>query len=179
MPKMELATTEPGFAAPFRTKREGHPLRSVHDTESLSALLPSGELWTRHGGSIYALACTLLGDEEAAIRAVALGLADFARSNESPSPDRARRSMARHVYWRSGELADVTSRAPHLPPAMVGLGQLAQLQRACLALCVFGGHNHREAAGLLGVPPQTVAEMLTAGLRELGRLATAGPSAGA
>ena len=46
-----------------------------------------------------------------------------------------------------------------------------ELQRASLALCVFGGLTHREAAALLGVPPSTVAELLTAGLRELGRLA--------
>ena len=80
--------------------------------------------------------------------------------------------MARHVYWRSHELADKTPRTLHLLPAMIWLGQLAQLQRACLALCTFGGHTHRETAALLGVPPMTVAELLTAGLREVGRLVT-------
>ena len=54
---------------------------------------------------------------------------------------------------------------------MVWLGQLAELQRACLALCLFGGHNYREAAGLLGLPPMTVADLLTSGLREVKRLA--------
>ena len=62
---------------------------------------------------------------------------------------------------------------------MVWLGQLAQLQRACLALCVFGGLTHREAADLLDVPPSTVAELLTAGLRELGRLAAGGTATSA
>jgi len=47
-------------------------------------------------------------------------------------------------------------------------------QRASLALCVFGGLTHREAAALLDVPPGTVAALLTAGLRELGRLAAGG-----
>ena len=55
---------------------------------------------------------------------------------------------------------------------MVWLGELAQLQRAGLALCVFGGHTYREAAGLLGLPPTTVAELLTSALREVNRLTT-------
>ena len=66
-----------------------------------------------------------------------------------------------------------------LPPLMVWLGQLAQLQRASLALCVFGGLTHREAADLLGVPPSTVAELLTAGLHELGQLAAGGAATSA
>ena len=142
--------------------------------DSPSAGLPLEDLWDRHGRSVYALACTLLGDEVAAARAVLLGMTDLANSSESLSAEDARRSMARHVYWRSQELAGDTSRTLHLPPAMVRLGELAQLQRASLALCVFGGHTHREAAGLLGVPPMTVAELLTAGLKEVGRLATDG-----
>jgi DNA-directed RNA polymerase specialized sigma24 family protein len=62
---------------------------------------------------------------------------------------------------------------------MVWLGQLVELQRACLALCVFGGFTHREAAELIGVPPNTVAELLTAGLRELEHLAADGTTASA
>jgi hypothetical protein len=129
-------------------------------------------LWDRHGRAVHALACALLGDEDAADRAVALGMTDLARSTERVSVDNARRLMARYVYRRTQDLAGRTPTTLDLPPVMVWLGQLAHLQRASLALCVFGGHTHREAAGLLGVPPATVAELLTAGLRELGRLAT-------
>lgn len=142
--------------------------------DSLSAELQLEDLWDRYGRSVYALACTLLGDDLAATRAVTLGVSDLAHATESMSDEDARRSMACRVYRRSQELASQTSRTLALPPAMVWLGQLAQLQRACLALCVFGGLTHREAADLLGVPPTTVAELLTAGLRELGRLATRG-----
>jgi DNA-directed RNA polymerase specialized sigma24 family protein len=67
-----------------------------------------------------------------------------------------------------------TPRTLRLPPSMVWLGQLAQLQRACLALCLFGGHTHREAASLLGVPSMTVAGLLTSGLKDLGLLAAGG-----
>ncbi len=129
------------------------------------------ELWDRHGASVYALACALLGDETAAARAVTQGMTDLARSDGSVSADEARRSWARHVYWRSQELAGETSRTPDLPSTMVWLGQLARLQRSCLALCLFGGHTHREAAALLGVSPTTVADLLTSGLREVRRLA--------
>ncbi len=66
-----------------------------------------------------------------------------------------------------------------LPPAMVWVSQLARLQRASLALCVFGGLTYREAAALLDVPPVTVADLLTAGLRELGRLAAGTAATGA
>jgi hypothetical protein len=147
--------------------------------DRLYAELHLADLWDRHGRSVYALACTLLGDEAAAIQAVTLGMNDLAQSTESVPAKDARRFMARHVYWRSKEFANEPFRTLHLPPAMVWLGQLAQLQRACLALCVFGGHTHREAAGLLGVPAMTVAELLTAGLREVGRFAAGGTSTSA
>ena len=137
------------------------------------------DLWDLHGTSVYALACALLGDETAAAQAVTLGMADLAGSPGSVSPTDARRSWARHVYWRSQELAGETSTTSHLPPAMVWLGHLAPLQRACLALCVFGGHSRREAADLLGVPPTTVADLLTAGLREVARAAAGRTAASA
>jgi hypothetical protein len=131
------------------------------------------DLWERHGRAAYALACALLGNEAAASRAVTLAMTDLAQSGEFASGN-PRRSLARHVYWRSLELVRETPRTLRLPPSMVWLGQLAQLQRACLALCLFGGHTHREAAGLLGVPSMTVAGLLTSGLKELGLLAAGG-----
>jgi len=130
--------------------------------------------WDRNGGSAYALAYALLGDEVAAAEAVTRAMADLARSNRGVSTEEARRSLARHVYLHAQEPAGETSGAVQLPPVMVWVSQLARLQRASLALCVFGGLTHREAAALLDVPPRTVADLLTAGLRELGRLAAAG-----
>ena len=133
-------------------------------------------LWDRHGASAYALACALLGDEVTAAEAVRLAMADLARSDRGVSTEQARRRLARHVYRHTQDSAGETSGAVLLPPVMVWVSQLARLQRASLALCVFGGLTHREAAALLDVPPSTVAELLTAGLRELGRFA-AGASA--
>jgi len=176
---MRLATYEPGVGHRVPPEATGNTRHTAPGVESLRGR-QFGNLWDRHGRSVYALAYTLLGgDDEAATRAVTLGMTDLARSSDSVSTKDARRSMARHVYWRSQEIADKTRRTTDLPPAMVWLSQLAQLQRACLALCVFGGHTHREAAGVLDVPPMMAAELLTAGLRELGRLATGGLSTGA
>ena len=132
------------------------------------------DLWDRHGGSAYALACALLGNEVAAAEAVRLAMADLAHSIRGVSTQEARRCLVRHVYRHTQELAGETSGAVLLPPVMVWVSQLARLQRASLALCVFGGLTHREAAALLDVPPSTVADLLTAGLRELGRLAARG-----
>jgi len=145
------------------------PAGRANDPESRTALQFEG-LWDGHARSVYTLACALLGDETSAAQAVTLAMTDLA-SSAGGAPTDARRSWARHVYWRSQELAGQTSRTPHLPPAMVWLSQLAQLQRACLALCLFGGHSQQDAADLLGVPPMTVADLLTAGLREVERFA--------
>ena len=133
---------------------------------SKSAPLSLADLWGAHGASVYALACALLVDEEAAAEVVTLAMTDYARSSDGQSSGDARRSLARRVYWRRQEIAD-RGPATQIPAVMVRLDQLAQLQRACLAVCVFGGHTYPEAADLLGVPPTTVAELLTAGLREV------------
>lgn len=134
------------------------------------------DLWDRHGGPAYALACALLGNEAAAAEAVRLAMADLARSIRDVSTEEARRSLVRHVYRHAQEPGCETSGAVLLPPVMVWVSQLARLQRASLALCGFGGLTHREAAALLDVPPGTVADLLTSSLRELGRL-TAGATA--
>jgi DNA-directed RNA polymerase specialized sigma24 family protein len=154
--------------------------RRVHTAPRAKAQsAPAGEvsrreledLWDRHGGAAYAVACALLGDEAAAAEVVRLAMLDLARSVRGVSTEEARRRLVRHVYGHAQEHAADASGAAPLPPGMVQLSQLARLQRASLALCVFGGLTHREAAALLDVPSSTVAALLTSGLRELGRLA--------
>jgi hypothetical protein len=148
-----------------RSVRRAHPAPVALPVEGSAE-----DLWERHGRPLFTLACVLLGDETAAGQAVTSALAEV-RPSSGASPGETRRTLARHVY-RSSQAVVGSPRTAQLPPSMVWLGQLAQLQRASLALCVFGGHTHREAAALLGVAPRTVAELLTAGLREIGRLAT-------
>jgi DNA-directed RNA polymerase specialized sigma24 family protein len=98
-------------------------------------------------------------------------MADVASSIRDVSTQEAPRCLVGHVYRHTQEFAGATPGAALLSPVMVSMSQLAPVQRASLALCVFGGLTHREAAALLDVPPSTVADLLTTGLRELGRLA--------
>lgn len=164
--------------APRSGATAGRPILSAHDSSATTSAAGSEitpvqamavEAWERHGAAAYALACALLGDEQAASRAVTRAMADFVLT--PVSPDEARRTLARHVYRRCEELAENTPRTLRLPPAMVWIGQLAQAQRTCLALCLYGGHTHREAAALVGLSPVTVAGLLSSGLRELGHIA--------
>ena len=124
-------------------------------------------LWRDHGRAAYSLACALLGDEAVAKRAVVLGMTDFARSHVGASGAGTRRSLARHVYRRSTELASATTRASALSPTMAGITQLARIQRACLALCAFGGHSYADAAELVDIAPLTAAQLVTSGLYDL------------
>ena len=189
---MELTAQAPGLVG-ARAGVRGHRWGPAPEAESRRAQITSRaetesapesavtrpeleDLWDRHGGSAYALACALLGNEVAAAEAVRLAMANLARSIRGLSTEEARRCLVRHVYRHTREPAGETSGAVLLPPVMVWVSQLARLQRASLALCVFGGLTHREAAALLDVPPSTVADLLTAGLRELGRLAAGAPA---
>ena len=148
---MELTGQAPGFVG-ARTWRELE------------------DLWERHGAYAYGLACALLGNDVAAADAVRLAMADLARSVRDVPTGEARPFLVRHVYRHAQEPAGPTSDPGRLPPVMVWVSRLARLQRASLALCVFGELTHREAAELLDVAPGTVAGLLTSGLRELGRL---------
>jgi hypothetical protein len=157
VPREDVTLTRPSYAGQRRLTSTGHTARQAE------------HLLTGHGRAAFALACALLGNEEMAVRATSLGIVDLACSPAVPAAG-TRRALARRVYWRCEQIAGETTRGVHQPATMVRLRQLARLQRACLALCVFGGHTYREAASLLGVPPLTVARSLTSGLTELGHL---------
>jgi ANTAR domain-containing protein len=140
------------------------------------------ELWDRHGTSLYAMACALLGDESAALRAVTLGMMDLYRQPELDArlrADEALRSAARCIYRRAdAEVPDDSIRwSMTATPVMTRLGEVALSQRRTLALCVFGGHTYREAAATLDTPPGTVARLLISGLLELTRMKSTGQDA--
>ena len=100
-------------------------------------------------------------------------MADLAHSTSVLADGEARRRLARTIYRHAQQPVGELTGADRLPRPMVWLSRIARLQRASLALCVYGGLTHREAAMLLDVPPATVAELITAGLREINRLAAA------
>lgn len=165
----------PAGARP-RLRRASVSIRHVaSDVEARTPPALEG-LWERHGRSLYAMACALLGDETAAVQVVTLAMVDLARTDAENWPTDIPRYLSDRVYRRSQALTtEPPSPSPGLP-IMGWLARLARLQRSCLALCAFGGYTHREAAVLLDVAPATVAEMLTSGLRELGHLAGGGPA---
>lgn len=140
-------------------------------TDTASSTAWAEDLWESHGTPVYWMAYAVLGDETAAMQAVALGMVDHVRRDHENTPaDEVRRALARHVYLRSAELASQSSASTKPPPLMEQLAQIARLQRASLALCTYGGHTYGEAAEVLGISPHTAAQLLTAGLHELSRL---------
>ncbi len=125
------------------------------------------ELWDGHGGAAYALACALCGNESVAAEAVGRAIADLSGSIDGVSTEEVQRRLVRQVHLHAQVVVDEVVGGVALPPVIAWVSRFARLQRASLALCVFGGLTHREAAVLLGVPPSTVADLLRAGLREL------------
>lgn len=171
--------SRPMYAAPAGKTRSRHGRRAFAARPApavavkTAATDPYGwaeDLWNSHGKSVYSLAHALLGDETAAMQAVALGMVDFVRRDTTAPAEDTGRTLARLVYLRSSELVRETSPSADLTPALRWLAQLAQLQRASLALCTFGGHTYEDAAKVLGIAPLTVAQLLTSGLNELSRL---------
>lgn len=130
------------------------------------------ELWDRHATGVYNFAFALLGDETSAAQALRLGMTDLGVMDapDASGDGAAHRSWTRNVYARSQELAATSAEPVGAEPlsASTAWFPLPRLQRACVALCLFGGHTYREVAQLLDVSPMAVAELLTCGLRDAG-----------
>lgn len=129
-------------------------------------------LWAAHGASLFALARALLGDGEAARDVVCSAMADLydgTGPRADTTPETLRRAAA-HLYHRcQGDLDRPAAAAASARPAAVRLGELPTVQRAALALCLYGGHSYQLAAARLGLPAEVVADLLRTGLRELRR----------
>lgn len=177
MRSQELASTPSPSARPAGELRCRHRLTarpgvtpSVTGTPRAAPDTSAEDLWNNHGQRVYSLAHALLGDETAAMRAVAMGMVDLVRTDGAVPARDTGCALARHVYLRSTALSQEAPRRTGLLPAMERLAQLADLQRASIALCAFGGHTYGCAAEVLGIAPPTVAQLLTSGLAEISRL---------
>jgi hypothetical protein len=120
------------------------------------------------------LACALLGESSRAELEVAHGIAAFCAQHDHVPPradDDARRSLARIVYARccdGSEPMPPPGSQSSRSPVLAWLLKLSTIQRATLALCMFGAHDHHQAAELMGLPPADVAATLRAGMRAIG-----------
>lgn len=178
-----LTYRDPGvmmFADPNGTESGTRSQQGLHDrVHTRGGALSPEQLWDVHGSALFSLACTLIGDEPAALNAVTWAMVDL-YSHSDTVPDmpsgEALREAAECVFRRChAELADThEQRTMILPPLMAWLGEITRDQRDALALCVFGGHTYGKAASLLDLPSDVVAGLLTSGLQELTRLAAAG-----
>ncbi len=131
------------------------------------------QFWELHRAALFALAVALLGNREAALKAVCLAMVDLYAENslgDDMSSETLRRA-AGHVYNRceGGLTSPTAAPAAGAHPGVVRLGELATAQRAAVALCVYGAHTYQLAAVRLGMPAEVVADLLNAGLRELCR----------
>ncbi len=162
----------PVHRRPGRPRTRSSRTSSARPGERSLDLAPE-QFWDLHGVSLFALARALLGDREAALRAVCLAMVDL-YAEDVPGADAGPETLRRAaglVYDRcdGGRTRPPTARAAGGHPATVGLGELATAQRAAVALCSYGGHTYQLAAARLDLPDEVVADLLTSGLRELSR----------
>lgn len=134
---------------------------------------------TRHGSTLYTLAHVLAGDREHAeqlvLQAIFTGRAGGVTRNPADPQDGLRR-LARLIYlqWCAdvGPKSVPAASAPQPgalagPTLLLGLKAMPHEQRAAVALCMFGGHSYRQAAEVLVLPAEAVAELLRDALYEL------------
>jgi hypothetical protein len=131
------------------------------------------ETYMRHGAALFALAVVLLEDPEDAELLVTRALLDSCTPPDLTSPLLNRRDLARYVYvlWARNRTPPDTapvhrsrrSRGRKTPRLNVG-GRLSQLQRASIALALFGDHTYIEIASLMDLPAGEVADHMRSGL---------------
>jgi hypothetical protein len=125
------------------------------------------DLWDRHGGSLLALARTLLGDTSAAQRAVASALTTLYQEQGEPEAGQALQAAARCVFAHSEAMRSRTSLVAFETTRTSGTSpfrRMALNQRRILALCVYGGHTFRDAAAVMGISDDTAARLISTGL---------------
>lgn len=183
---------EPGFLMSAPTDKTVPGARSPRGLHSLpngpvagpAAGIGPEQFWDLHGTLLFSLACALLGDEAAALRAVSLGMVDLyswsdAQADESPEVTLAAGAGCVYTRCYAGLSEPLLGRSMTVPPLMFWLGELARGQRAALALCVFGGHTYQQAATRLDIPAEDAANLLRSGLHDLCRLAASGSESSA
>lgn len=161
----------PGHGRPGMSRTRPWRTFGAYRPEGRDLELSPEHFWNLHGSSLFALARALLGDHDAAVRAVCLAMVDLYTwdvPGVGTSPETLRRAAGLVFDRCEGGLArQGAGSAAGGHPAVVRLGELAAAQRAAVALCVYGGHTYQLAAVRLELPAEVVADLLRSGLREL------------
>ena len=161
-----MSSSHRGTAVWLRPTPRKMPINGWHGTEP-------DQVWARHGTALYSLACAIAGNHAGAQRAISTGMTnylDLAEDRPGPESNEAIHALAPFVWLAHQRRVQdhARHRAVHLlPPLMDRLRELALLQRASIALWVFGGLDRREVADLLGQSPTAIATLLRCGLRDL------------
>ena len=116
----------------------------------------------RHGTDLHAVATVLTSDPELAQQLVVLAVRT---SLPDDGLDRLSGTVVR--AWLDGHPEQLETITPAVPTPLSRLHEMPAHQRASLALCRFGGHTYRQAADVLELPADQVADLLTTSLRAL------------
>lgn len=153
--------------------------RRFASPESLAWAANAELLRYHHEDALYLCALVLTGDHDQArdltAQCISLAVVDPASTDPSKRADplRTRRDLARsvieiHRQHPTVPAADPIGKAPTSFGELVGLlEQLTHLQRAALALCVYGDHSAAQAAIVLGISAETCHQLLISGLGDL------------
>ncbi|MEJ7635829.1 hypothetical protein [Aeromicrobium sp.] len=128
-------------------------------------------VFDHYGSELHLMARILTDDQELAERVVIQAIA----AHHSGPCTLRQLSAAVYVAWAawgphprtSASLAPVDDSAAEAQ--LYEFHGLQDDQRAALGLCRFGGHTYRQAALVMGLPADHVAELLCAAMRNLAR----------
>lgn len=144
--------------------------------ENLVDYLPRAQsLLEAHGAALPRVAYVLVDDEVCAEREVACVLSVASRE-ASPGRQPTRQEVGAIVVRQcriahsAGPAEATRRRVPRQLHRPAGHGPTGP--RVCLAVCVYGGQSRTQAAELLGMSPDAVADALLVGLRQLATLCT-------
>ncbi|MBP2352582.1 DNA-directed RNA polymerase specialized sigma24 family protein [Kribbella aluminosa] len=144
----------------------------------------AGAVCDRHGAALFQLACSILGDHDDAESVVVDVIVDACtRTDATRLGVSLRHELARLTYARclrlgsaderrAGELSDWLRDAEG--SAATTMAELiAGQQRVAIALVGLGEYTCRDAAALIGTSEAAVADLVSAGLRDINSRGTA------
>lgn len=146
-----------------------HPMATVEDPVEAERLIDD------HAGSLFAAACLILTDRDAAVSSTVEAFRAAWSAPVRGACNPGRRELVRYLYLECQHrlAAGSTTNAQEPSPEgsgwamMAALGLLSQHQRSVLALGLYGELTYQQIADLVDLPAPTVADLIRSGLHEL------------